>query len=361
MSEEKSAPKASPVRRIAFAIPGDLATATGGYIYDRRIIAELREQGWIVDLIKLGDGFPHPGAEVLACAQDILLNIEPGCPLIIDGLAFAVMPEAAALICKRHPLIALVHHPLALESGLSLAQAEAFKVSEIAALRHARHVIVTGRATAKDLSRDFEVAPERVSVVCPGTDRGQLASGSSDGVLRLLAVGSIVPRKGFDILVAALAMLKDLPWHLTIAGDRTRDALAPAQLDRDLERFALTDRIHLLGAVTSEVLESLYIKADLFVLASRFEGYGMAYAEALAHGLPVVGTTAGAIPDTVPLAAGVLVEPDNVEQLASALRQIMTDPVLRTQLSRGAIQAAQDQPTWQQSAKAFAKVIEALD
>ncbi len=355
----KSTASAQPaVRRVAFAIPGDLATATGGYIYDRRIIAGLQRQGWQVDLVRLGDGFPRPGPAVLAVAQDTLLTLEPGCPLVVDGLAFAVMPEAAALLGKRHPLIALVHHPLALESGLSAEQAAVFKASEIAALAHARHVIVTGPATARCLTRDFGVTPERITVVCPGTARAQCAAGSSDGVLRLLSVGAIVPRKGFDVLVAALATLKDLPWQLTIAGDRTRDEQAPAQLDRDLDRFALTERVQLLGPVPSEVLEELYLSADLFVLASRFEGYGMAYAEALAHGLPVVGTTAGAIPDTVPPGAGVLVAPDNVAQLASALRQIMTDPVFRRQLSSGALQAAQHQPTWEDSAEAFARVLE---
>ncbi len=360
METENRRSKASVSRRIAFAVPGDLATATGGYIYDRRIIAGLQEQGWIVDLIRLGDGFPKPEPQVLTHAQDVLLRLEPGCPLVIDGLAFAVMPEAAEWLARRHPLIALVHHPLALETGLSPAQAELFKASEIAALVHARQVIVTSQATANDLIRDFAVAPERIAVVCPGTDRGQLATGSSDGVLRLLSVGSIVPRKGFDVLVAALSMLKDLPWNLKIAGDRTRDILAAAQLDKDLVHFALTERITLLGAVTHEALENLYLNADLFVLASRFEGYGMAYAEALAHGLPVVGTTAGAIPDTVPPGAGVLVEPDQVEQLADVLRQIMTDPVFRARLSRGALEAAAAQPSWQQSAGAFAKVLEAF-
>lgn len=345
-------------KQIAFAVPGDITTPTGGYIYDRRIIAGLEQEGWHVDLIKLGDGFPWPSAYVRACAQDSLLKLEPGHPLVVDGLAFAVMPEIAAQLSERHPLIALVHHPLALESGLRPSQAEALKDSEIAALSHASHVIVTSPATAKGLIRDFGVDAQRIDIVCPGTDRAQLASGSQDGMMRLLSVGSIVPRKGFDVLVAALATLTDLPWHLTIAGDRTRDAQAPAQLDQDLERFGLIARVAVLGAVSSEVLESLYLGADLFVLASRFEGYGMAYAEALAHGLPVVGTTAGAIPDTVPRGAGVLVAPDDPVQLATALRLIMTDSVFRQQLSKGALQAAQDQPTWSDSAKKFARVLD---
>ncbi len=134
--------------------------------------------------------------------------------------------------------------------------------------------------------------------------------------MRLLSVGAVVPRKGFDVLIAALATLADLPWQLTIVGDRGRDPKTASQLDADIARLNLGNRVAVLGAVSPERLEQLYAGADLFALASRFEGYGMAYAEAIAHGLPVIGTTAGAIPDTVPAGAGVLVAPDDTGALA---------------------------------------------
>ena len=137
---------------------------------------------------------------------------------------------------------------------------------------------------------------DRIIVPAREPIRAPAAHGSNDGIVRLLAVGAVVPRKGFDVLVAALATLLDLPWRLTIAGDRGRDAEAAAQLDADIARFKLGDRIAVLGAVSPERLAELYAGADLFALASRFEGYGMAFSEAIAHGLPVVGTTAGAIP-----------------------------------------------------------------
>ena len=136
----------------------------------------------------------------------------------------------------------------------------------------------------------------------------------------LLSVGAVVPRKGFDVLVAALATLAELPWRLTIAGDLTRDPNEAARLDVSISQHKLTSRIAVPGAVSSERLAALYDDADLFVLASRFEGYGMAYAEALSHGLPVIGTTAGAIPDTVPQEAGLLVTSGDVDALAKALR-----------------------------------------
>jgi glycosyltransferase involved in cell wall biosynthesis len=351
------------MKRIAFAIPGDIDTPTGGYIYDRRIIEGLRALGWQVDLVGLGDGFPFPDVSTISFAQQALAAIPPGCPVLIDGLALGVMPEIARQVAMTHPLIALVHHPLALEAGLSLAQAEVFKRSEMEALSHASHVIVTSPATARTLMAEFGVRAPQTHVVLPGTDRPKdldihkTKRDFSKQRIRLLSVGSVTPRKGFDVLMASLALIKDLPWELTIAGDRTRDAHAPVKLDQDIERFGLQDRVRLLGAVSSEILGSLYRDADVFVLASHYEGYGMAFAEALAHGLPVIATTGGAIPETVPLTAGMLVEPGHVEQFAQALRQIVTDATLRATLTQGAIEAAQSQPDWAQSVESFAALL----
>ena len=345
------------VRRIAFAVPGDLATPTGGYAYDRRMIAELERLGWHVDVVDLGEGFPWPGSERCAAAQERLMAIPEDRMIIVDGLALGVLPEAAMRLRARK-LIALVHHPLALEAGLTAKQAEELRSSERAALAASRCVVVTSAETARTLAADYGVPPERITVACPGSDAVQMAKGSSDGVVRLLSIGAIVPRKGFDVLIAALATLADLPWQLTIAGDRSRDTKAAAQLDADIVRFKLGERIEVLGAVSRERLDDLYSGADLFVLASRYEGYGMAYAEAIAHGLPVIGTNAGAIPDTVPAGAGVLVAPDDVGALAQALRRLIENPDERHKLAASARDAAQRLPTWQDSAKIFSHALE---
>jgi glycosyltransferase involved in cell wall biosynthesis len=347
------------VARVAFAVPGDLATPTGGYAYDRRIIAELERLGWRVDVIDLGEGFPHPSAEQRNAAEAKLLAVPAGCPLVIDGLALGVLPEAAARLRAHNPLIALVHHPLALEAGLTAAEADAMRVSERAALAAVARVVVTSEATARVLEADYDVPADHIVVAHPGNDPVPLASGRGDGIVRLVSVGSIVPRKGFDVLTAALATLTDLPWRLSIAGDRTRDLAAAARLDRDIAFYGLGERITMLGAVPDERIAALYAEADLFVLASRFEGYGMALAEAIAHGLPVVSTTAGAIPDTVPSGAGLLVPPDDAMALAAALRRLITDSAERGQLAAAARAAAKRLPMWQESARLFARAIEA--
>ncbi|MGE0749717.1 MAG: glycosyltransferase family 4 protein [Variibacter sp.] len=320
-------------------------------------MTELTRAGWHIDLIGLGDGFPFADKDTLQSAHRCLADIPEGRAIVVDGLALGVLPEAAKQIGKNHPLVALVHHPLALESGLTADQAACLHASERLALASAAHIVTTSAATARLLATDYGVAASHISVAPPGTDPAPPARGMGDGIVRLLSVGAIVPRKGYDTLIAALATIPDLPWRLAIVGDRTRDPKAATQLDTDIAGLGLTDKVSVLGAVPAERLKEAFRSADVFVLASRFEGYGMAYAEALAHGLPVVGTRAGAIPDTVPPAAALLVPPDDVEGLAQALCEIIGNPQRRQQLVAAARMAASDLPTWEHSAKIFAEVV----
>ncbi len=342
---------------VVFAVPGDLGTPTGGYAYDRRIIAELRDLGWRPEILNLGDGFPRPNALTRAAAKAHLSDVPKGRPIVIDGLAFGVLPEAGESLRASHPLIALVHHPLALETGLTVQEADAMRTSERAALACARSIVVTSPATGRLLVGEYGVSADRITVVEPGTDRPALARAVADGPVALLAVGAVVPRKGYDVLVAALAALTELPWRLTIAGDTGRDVAAALRLVDDIAAHGLSDRITLSGAVSAERLAGLYANADLFVLPSRHEGYGMAFAEALAHGLPVVGTTAGAIPETVPAEAGMLVPPGDAAALAAALQRLIENKAERSRLAAGARAVAARLPTWRASAERFARAI----
>lgn len=343
---------------FVFAIPGDLDTPTGGYIYDKRMIAELRELGWRPEVLNLGDGFPRPSALTRAAAKAHLSDVPKGRPIVIDGLAFGVLPETGEALRETHPLIALVHHPLALETGVSPQDAEALRQSERTALACTRGVIVTSPATARTLAADFGVPRERITVAPPGTDRPPAMRRKSTSSVALLAVGAVVPRKGYDVLVEALAGLLDLPWRLTIVGDCGRDPPTAARLRADIVRHRLEPRVAIEDAVPAERLSDLYAASDLFVLPSRYEGFGMAYAEAIAHGLPVIGTTAGAIPDTVPAEAGILVPPDDASALAATLRHLIEKPDQREKLAAGARAAAANLPTWRGSAELFSQAIE---
>jgi glycosyltransferase involved in cell wall biosynthesis len=347
------------VKPLAFAVPGDLNTPTGGYAYDRRMIAELRKLGWDVDVIDLGNEFPRPSSQARAAATETLLSIPQGTPLVIDGLAFGVMSFEATRLALRRKLVALVHHPLALETGLRPDEAMTFQTMERAALSAAGLIVTTSHTTARVLKSQYGVPERRLIVVLPGTDKIAPARGSAgSGPLALLAVGALVPRKGYDVLIAALATLRDLPWRLTVAGDRTRDPATAQRLEADIARFDLAQRITLAGAVTDEELDALYNDADLFVLASRYEGYGMGFAAAIARGLPVIGTDAGAIPEAVPAGAGVLVPPDNVPALAAALCRLITDAGERGRLAAASRTAAAQLLTWADSAMLFCRALE---
>ena len=348
------------VKRVAFAVPGSLETPTGGYAYDRRIIAELGRLGWHIELVDVGDGFPWPTEAAVADARARLQKVPSGWPIVVDGLAFGALPDVAAELAHYNALLALVHHPLALEWGLSADQADILRRSERDALASTRGVVVTSAATARIVAFDYGVPSSRITVARPGNDAAPRARGSRSGPLHLLSVGAVVPRKGFDLLVAALATICSLPWRLTIAGDLTRDTAAAARLHSEIARHGLSDRISVLGAVPSGQLSSLYDTADLFVLPSYFEGYGMAYSEAMAHGLPVIGTTAGAIAETVPREAGLLVAAGDPAALAEALSRLITDASLRLSLVEGAVNAARQLPTWSQSALMFAGALERL-
>jgi glycosyltransferase involved in cell wall biosynthesis len=344
---------------IVFAVPGDLSTPTGGYVYDRRIVAELRALGRRVDVLDLGNGFPRSSAEMKAAASAQLAGVPCGATVVVDGLALGVLPEAAEALQRNGRLVALVHHPLAYETGLDPDEAASLKDSERAALSFARRVVTTSQSTAKLLIGEYGVPKDRLTAVCPGTDRATIRPREArGGTIELLAVGSIVPRKGYDILIAALARLADLDWRLLVAGDRDRDSACARALDAAIARLGLGDRITMLGAVSSERLATHYAEADLFVLPSRFEGFGMAYTEAIAHGLPVVGTTAGAIPEAVPAQTGVLVPPDNIDALAETLRQLLTQPSERARLAAGAQAAAAALTTWPEAGMRFAQVLD---
>jgi glycosyltransferase involved in cell wall biosynthesis len=319
------------------------------------MVGGLRALGWRIEVLDLGDGFPLPSAAARALARARLAALPADQPVVIDGLALGALPEAAA---QLRSLIALVHHPLALESGLSFSAAAALRVSEAEALACARRVIVTSPSTARLVVSDYGVPVERVTIVRPGNDRAPPARVHAKGSIELLAVGAVVPRKGYDLLLAAVAMLLDLPWRLTIVGDLGRDADATARLRADIARFHLADRVVLTGAVQADRLEALYAGSDIFVLASRFEGYGMAFTEAIAHGLPVIGTTAGAIPETAPAGASLLAPPDDIVAFSAAVRRLIEDSAERCRLAAGARAAAVALPTWEQAAELFSHAIE---
>jgi glycosyltransferase involved in cell wall biosynthesis len=344
--------------KVAFLIPGDLNLPTGGYAYDRAVIRLLPQMGVDALHVALPGSFPNASAEDLADCAAIVAGLPEDCLLMIDGLAYGAMPEAL-IRAFRQPIVALCHHPLALENGISTQRAVELHQSEMTALSLARHVIVTSPLTAKILAGDFGVPAEKISVAEPGVTRKERATGSGGGQLNLLAVGSIVPRKGYAVLIEALAGLKRRNWRLKIAGT-ARNLETVTNLREQIHRAGLDEHVSLLGAVPDRDLDQLFAEADLFVMSSLFEGYGMVLAEAMQRGLPIVTTTGGAASETVPDGAGLKVPPGDADALRDALEQALADPGLRAELSARAHRAGLDLPSWEDTARRIADALAGL-
>ena len=369
---------------LEFVLPGDPRTCTGGYEYDRRVVAGLRALGWTVRVHPLAASFPWPDPAERAATARVFAALPDGATVVVDGLAFGALPELAAREATRLRLLALVHHPLALEGGLAADAAERLRASERAALAHARGVIVTSAATARQLV-DFAVPAARIAVVEPGTEPAPLARGSGGPAVQLLCVATLTPRKGHAQLFEALAPLAHHDWRLDCVGSAAHDPATVARLRQALATPVLGPRVRLYGELEPPALAAAYDRADLFVLAASHEGYGMAAAEALARGLPLVATAVGALPGLAGSAVsdesgvgadatdegacgvrvarhatGLLVAPDDVVALRAALDRMLGDASLRAQCAAAAVQQRETLPRWSDACARFAQALTAL-
>jgi glycosyltransferase involved in cell wall biosynthesis len=329
---------------LEFVLPGDPETRTGGYEYDRRVVAGLRSLGWNVRVHALDGAYPVPSPAERAEAARRFAALPEGARVMVDGLAFGALPELAAAEAARLRLVALVHHPLAEETRLTPAVARRLAASERAALAAARRVIVTSAPTAAALS-GYGVEPGRCVVVEPGTDVAPLARGSGGATPVLLSVATLTPRKGHALLLEALAGVRDRTWRLECVGSDQREVASSARLRARAEALGLSARVAFRGETGPEALAAAYDGADLFVSPSLHEGYGMALAEALA----LVGED-----------AGLLVPPGDGAALRAALERLLDDPGLRRRCAEGAARVRARLPRWDQACADLARVLEAV-
>jgi glycosyltransferase involved in cell wall biosynthesis len=342
---------------VAFCIPGDLALPTGGYRYDREALARLGQHGVAATHVRLDGGYPHPSSDGIGRTQAQLKAIDRKTVLLIDGLALGAMPPMM-IAALPHRIVALVHHPLGLEAGLPPERAAFLLANEQAVLACVRHVIVTSALTARTLEQDFAVPQRKITVAEPGTERAPRAAGTGAPV-HLLAVGAVSPRKAYDQLIAALAPLAGFDWQLTIAGALDRAPETVSALRELIVATGYEDRITLAGTVSDDALAALYDKSDLFAMSSLYEGYGMALAEALTRGLPIVTSSGGAAAETVPDAAAFKVPTGDVMLLSDALRRVISDKALRARMADAAWAAGALLPTWDDTVRDIADALKA--
>jgi glycosyltransferase involved in cell wall biosynthesis len=342
---------------LAFCIPGDIDLPTGGYRYDREVLKWLPAHGVAAAHVALGGGFPHPSEADVDRALAAMAKVDRRMTLLIDGLALgALPPERVAAL--PHRKVALVHHPLGLEAGMEPDRAASLMRNEAQVLRHMAQIITTSDATKRILINDFNVSSHVVSVAEPGTERRVRAARAGHPV-HVLAVGAVSPRKAYPQLIEALAAV-GLTWRLTIVGSLTLAPAATAELKSAIARLGLADRVTLAGPLDDASLLACYASADVFAASSLFEGYGMALAEALAHGLPIVTSSGGAAADTAPDAAALKVPPGDVAALAAALRRVLTDAALRRRMADAAWAASALLPTWDDTTATIADVVKGV-
>ena len=350
-------------------LPGPLDRLTGGTIYDRRMVEGARDAGDHVAVISLPGDYPDGlSAADRAAARAALAEAARrtgASAIVIDGLVLSALRDELVEFGARHWWIALVHHPVSEEPGLTEEQRAVIREAELAAISSARSVICTSAFTARVLQA-AGVPGQRIRVVEPGVDLPDIdlpatTGGADPGhdqskPLRLLCVANLMERKGLDVLFAALAGLQG-EWRLTLVGSPELEPRTTAALAAQANQLGIADRIDRVGTVGSDRLTELYRGADLFVFPSRYEGYGMVLTEAAAHGLPIVTTNGGAIPDTVRRLTADVVPVDDAPALCTCVQRYLDDPDYRTRRREEANALASRLTRWDQAVARFRDAI----
>jgi glycosyltransferase involved in cell wall biosynthesis len=341
------------VRTVTLVLPADVddpAAVSGGNLYGLRMCEHLPARKITV-----------PAGDPVALA-DRLAALPDGELVVLDGLVACAWPEVVGPLSRRLRLAVLVHLPLGDEAGLDPVLAADLDSRERVTLHSVPAVVVTSQWSARRVVEHHHLDPSRVHVVTPGTDPAPPAAGT-DGRSRLLCVAALTPHKGQDLLVEALAGLADLPWTCVCVGPLRRD---PAFADRVrglIDRHGLAGRVLLAGPRSGAELEASYAAADLVVLPSRGETYGMVVAEALMRGIPVLASAVGAIPDTLGWVPGgdvpgILVPRRDPVAFAEALRRWLTEPDLPARLRAAAGHRRAALASWPEAARELATVLD---
>lgn len=326
----------------------DPSRPSGGNTYDRRVCDGLAAAGWSVHERAVPGPWPGPDAAAGRALAAVVADVPDGAVVMVDGLIASAMPDVLVPEAGRLRLAVLVHLPRGGDR-------------ERAVLSAASAVIATSNWTRRWLVEEYALSPDRVHVAEPGVDPADLAEGTADG-RELLCVAALTPNKGHDVLLAALASVADLPWRCVLVGSTDRDPEFVDRLREQARASGIDDRVHIVGPLTGRGLSAAYSAADVLVLASRFETYGMVVTEALARGLPVVATDVGGMPEalggvTDGVLPGLLVPPGDAAAFAAALRLWLDDDDLRRRLRSAARARRESLPAWSETSARIGRVL----
>lgn len=340
---------------VQVVLPGG-ASPSGGNVYDRMVCHGMAAAGIAVREVAVPGTWPCPDAEARDGLARALADLPDSATVLIDGLVACGVPDVVVPAAKRLDLTVLVHLPLADETGLAPQLARHLDARERETLHAAGTVVATSEWAARRLVDHHGLRPHRVHAVPPSVTPAPPAAGTGSGS-RLVCVAAVIPRKGQDLLAEALASVTDLTWTCDCVGAVRGDT----GYVEGLRRHGLGDRFRLVGPRTGTALAATYADADLLVLPSRAETYGMVVTEALARAVPVLATTVGGLPDTLGQAPdgslpGLLVPPDDVA-LGAALRHWLTDAELRERLRESARLRRETLSGWDTTATELAGVL----
>ena len=339
----------------------DPARPSGGNAYDRRICRELTAMGWLVREHAVAGSWPWPDTASSQALARVIAGIPDGGTVLVDGLLASTASAVLVPAARRLSLVVLIHMPLGDgPPGHVVAGASA---EEGAVLAAAQAVVTTSAWTRERLLDRYPLRPDRVHVAEPGADPAAVASGTADGG-ELLCVAAVTAHKGHDVLLGALATIADRPWRCICVGTLGREPGFVARLRRQADADGIGDRFCLAGPYSAPQLDRAYAAADALVLASRGESYGMVVTEALAHGLPVIASSVGGLPEALGHTSdgrppGLLVPPDDVPALAVALRDWLSDASLRQHLGAAARERRRTLPGWSATTARIASVLAA--
>jgi glycosyltransferase involved in cell wall biosynthesis len=337
----------------------DPARPSGGNAYDRRVCEGLAALGWTVRRHPIADAWPRLGATGHAALARVVRRIPDGAVMLLDGLIASAAPEALVPHARRLRQVVLVHMPLGHRPPDG--EAGAVRARERDVLAAAAAVVTTSAWSRRRLEELYALPAERVHVAEPGVDAAGLATGTAAGDA-LLCVAAVTPEKGHDVLLDALVTAADLSWRCVCVGSLDRDPAFADGLRRRARDGGLDDRVRFPGPRTGPELDRAYADADLLVLASHAETYGMVVTEALAHGLPVVAAEVGGVTEALGhgedgTRPGLLVPPGDPAALGAALRAWLGDAELRGRLRRAARERRASLPRWPATASVLAGVL----